>query len=155
MNIFLSRFCNAENSYNRNRNRFIFSREKEHGDPELSKTIPAIDSLLSFSLPPTKHWTRLDEEEQIKKKELVNAMGGALATIRKADRNRLRIKELKWSKRAVPVWRAAMKMVLRTIVVSLYGSRNESGGNIAEYGGIPDQIYRARAGLPLRTVHIV
>ncbi|KAL2746238.1 hypothetical protein V1477_004608 [Vespula maculifrons] len=71
MNIFLSRFCTAENSCNRNRNRFIFSREKEHGDPELSKIIPAIDSLLSFSLPPTKHWTRLDEEEQIKKKELV------------------------------------------------------------------------------------
>ncbi|KAF7407995.1 hypothetical protein HZH66_002532 [Vespula vulgaris] len=81
MNIFLSRFCTAENSCNRNRNRFIFSREKEHGDPELSKIIPAIDSLLSFSLPPTKHWTRLDEEEQIKKKELVSAMGGALATI--------------------------------------------------------------------------
>lgn len=48
-----------------------------------------------------------------------------------------------------------MKMVLRTIVVSLYGSRIESGGNIAEYGGAPDQIYRARAGFPLRTVHVV
>lgn len=28
------------------------------------------------------------------------------------------------------------------------------GENIPEYGGTPDQIYRARAGLPLRTVYV-
>lgn len=32
--------------------------------------------------------------------------------------------------------------------------RQPGGGNIAQYGGIPGQIYRARAGLPLRTVYL-
>lgn len=40
-------------------------------------------------------------------------------------------------------------MVVYTAVIRVRG-----GGNIARYGGIPDQIYRARAGLPLRTVYL-
>jgi len=36
----------------------------------------------------------------------------------------------------------------------VYTGTIAGGGNIARYGGIPDQIYRARAGLPLRTVYL-
>lgn len=35
------------------------------------------------------------------------------------------------------------------------GRHEEGGENIASNGGTPDQIYRARAGLPLRTVQLL
>jgi len=47
---------------------------------------------------------------------------------------------------------SSMKMVAQWWCVPMPQSRE--WGEIVRYGGTPDQIYRARAGLPLRTVYL-